>query len=146
MSEQNGDSSDFKVLDRRSFHSDGSRREEKIHTPEAEPPSEPAAPEPSPEVSSTEIPPEKPPLGPVNFEGLVYSLSTTALFQLGVMEGPEGERIPADLPNARRTIDILNVLKEKTQGNLTSKESKLLTDVLYELQMTYVTAEGGQAK
>ncbi len=146
MSEQNGDSSDFKVLDRRSFHSDGSRREEKIHTPEAKPPSEPAAPEASPEVFSTEIPPENTPLGPVNFEGLVYSLSTTALFQLGVMEGPGGENIPADLPNARRTIDILNVLKEKTQGNLTSNESKLLTDVLYELQMTYVTAEGGQAQ
>ena len=146
MSEQNGDSSDFKVLDRRSFHSDGSRREEEGPTPEAKPPSEPAAPEPSPEISSTAVPPENTPPGPVNFEGLVYSLSTTALFQLGVMEGPGGENIPADLPNARRTIDILNVLKEKTQGNLTSKESKLLTDVLYELQMTYVTAEGGQAQ
>ncbi len=146
MSEQNGDSSDFKVLDRRSFHSDGSRREEESPTPEAKPPSEPAAPEPSPEISSTEIPPENTPTGPANFEGLVYSLSTTALFQLGVMEGPGGENIPADLPNARRTIDTLNVLKEKTQGNLTSNESKLLTDVLYELQMTYVTAEGGQAQ
>lgn len=146
MSEQNGDSSDFKVLDRRSFHSDGSRREEEIHTPEAKPPSEPAAPKPFPETSSTEIPLENAPLGPANFEGLVYSLSTTALFQLGVMEGPGGERIPADLTSARRTIDILNVLKEKTQGNLTSTESKLLTDVLYELQMTYVTSEGGQAQ
>ena len=146
MSDQEKESSDFKVLDRRSFYSDGRRRGEENQTPEAKAPSEPAAPEPSPEVFSTEIPPEKSPLGPVNFEGLVYSLSTTALHQLGVLEGPGGEIIPADLPHARGTIDMLGVLKEKTQGNLTPNESKLLSEVLYELQMTYATAQGGKAE
>ena len=146
MSDQKSESSDFKVLDRRSFNSDGSRRGEENQNPEAQAPSEPAAPKPSPEVSSTGIPPEKSPLGPVNFEGLVYSLSTTALYQLGVLEGPGGEKIPADLPPARRTIDMLGVLKEKTQGNLTPNESKLLSDVLYELQMTYAATGGGKAQ
>ena len=72
---------------------------------------------------------------------LVSYLSTTAMFQLGLLPGPGGEYIPADLTNASRTIDLLEVLQEKTRGNLTSQESKLLGDVLYELRMTYLEVQ-----
>jgi hypothetical protein len=75
------------------------------------------------------------------FATLVSYLSTTAMFQLGLLPGPGGERIPVDLPNARRTVDLLEVLQEKTQGNLTADESKMLDDVLYELRLTYVEVQ-----
>jgi hypothetical protein len=65
-------------------------------------------------------------------------LSTTALFQLGMLPGPGGERIPPDLVNGRRTIDMLEVLQQKTRGNLTADESSMLENVLYELRMSYV--------
>jgi hypothetical protein len=67
------------------------------------------------------------------------------MFQLGLIPGPGGERIPADMTNAQRTIDLLQVLQEKTQGNLTPNESRLLDDVLYELRMTFVELQKRQA-
>ena len=81
-----------------------------------------------------------PPAGS-GFDTLVSYLGTTAMFQLGLVAGPSGERIPTDLPNARHTIDMLDVLQEKTRGNLTDDEVQLLEEVLYELRMAYVEVE-----
>jgi hypothetical protein len=50
------------------------------------------------------------------------------------------------MPNAKRTIDLLEVLQEKTQGNLTTNESRLLQDVLYELRMSFVEMQKRQAR
>jgi hypothetical protein len=50
------------------------------------------------------------------------------------------------MTNAQRTIDLLQVLQEKTQGNLTPQESRLLDDVLYELRMTFVELQKRQAR
>ena len=83
---------------------------------------------------------------PSGFETLVSYLSTTTMFQLGLLAGPGGERIPPDMANAQRTIDLLQVLQEKTQGNLTPNESRLLDDVLYELRMTFVELQKRQAR
>ena len=49
--------------------------------------------------------------------------------------------IPPDMVNARRTIDLLEVLHDKTQGNLTPAESRFLEEVLYELRLSYVEVE-----
>jgi len=75
------------------------------------------------------------------FETLVSYLGTTAMFQMGLVAGPGGQRIPADLTNARNTIDMIEVLERKTRGNLTPDESRLLEDVLYELRLAYVEVE-----
>jgi hypothetical protein len=83
---------------------------------------------------------------PSGFETLVSFLSTTTMFQLGLLAGPGGERIPADMPNAQRTINLLEVLQEKTRGNLSPNESRLLDDVLYELRMTFVELQKRQAR
>jgi hypothetical protein len=83
---------------------------------------------------------------PSGFETLVSYLSTTTMFQLGLLAGPGGERIPPDMQNAQRTIDLLQVLQDKTQGNLTPTESRLLDDVLYELRMTFVELQKRQAR
>ena len=137
MSKEDPESSKFKVTDKRGFHIDGTPRESDSPVP-------PATAEPNLDFQKKpgvfEIGGEAPPLEPASFKNLVLSLSTTAMFQLGHLTNREGERIPSDIPNARRTIDLLAVLREKTRGNLNEHESKLLSDVLYELQMCYVGA------
>jgi hypothetical protein len=136
MSEDKDEPSGFKVVDRRSFDADGAHRDvsqEAEEKPAAPPDAAPA----SPDEAEAEIPYDSDE-GPTDFETLVSYLSTTAMFQLGLLPGPGGERIPVDLVNARRTIDLLEVLQEKTRGNLTPSEAKLLEDVLYELRLTFV--------
>ena len=144
MADEKDEPSGFKVVDRRSFTSEGSRREERppeVKKVEPPPPTERVSRPPVVESSEAEFPDE-----PSGFEMLVSYLSTTTMFQLGLMPGPGGERIPADMPNAQRTIDLLQVLQEKTQGNLTPNESRLLDDVLYELRMTFVELQKRQAR
>ncbi len=140
MAEDKNESSGFRVVDRRSFSADGTRREvapEEEEKAREEPSTAPRAAPPPREAEARED--DEP--GEAGFETLVSYLSTTAMFQLGLLAGPGGERIPPDLPNARRTIDLLAVLQEKTQGNLTTDEARLLDDVLYEIRMSYVEME-----
>lgn len=140
MPEEKPESSGFKVVDRRSFTSEGVRvpgqgekeQERQEATPRI-PPQPQAAPPIEPEPEEEE--------GSERFAMLVSYLSTTAMFQLGLLPGPGGEYIPADLANGSRTIDLLEVLQEKTRGNLAGQESKLLEDVLYELRMTYLEVQ-----
>lgn len=144
MAKDEGSSAGFRVVDRRPFAADGSRKEDIL------------ADEKNVEVAGAPVrsAPQEPlsePRGPNDedssgFETLVTYLSTTAMFQLGLIAGPSGERIPADMPNAKRTLDLLEVLQEKTQGNLTASESRLLADVLYELRMSFVEIQKRQAR
>ena len=80
----------------------------------------------------------------MSFAGRVLSLSTSALVHLGAAPHPESEGdAPAlNLPMARQVIDILDMLAEKTRGNLTPEEAKLLEEVLHDLHMRYVAAKG----
>ncbi len=140
MPEDKFESSGFKVVDRRAFTSEGTRipgqSEKERQEPEQAVAAKPAA-----------VPPSEPETEPEDMEAserfsmLVSYLSTTAMFQLGLLPGPSGDYIPADLANGSRTIDLLEVLQEKTRGNLTSQESKLLDDVLYELRMTFIEVQ-----
>ena len=139
MPEDKEDPSGFKVVDRRSFDADGAHRD--VSQEEEE---KPVARIEMPPESSAEAEAEFPyesEEGPTGFDTLVSYLSTTAMFQLGLLPGPGGERIPVDMVNARRTIDLLEVLQEKTRNNLTPSEAKLLEDVLYELRLTFVEIE-----
>lgn len=141
MAEDKNEPSGFRVVDRRSFSADGTRREAEQNREEAEG-REPAAPSPRPNPTRAESEAEEDfEAGAPGFDTLVSYLSTTAMFQLGLLAGPGGERIPPDLVNAHRTIDLLEVLQQKTQGNLSADETKLLDDVLYELRLTYVEIE-----
>jgi hypothetical protein len=144
MADEKNESSSFKVVDRRAFTVEGSPREEsssEVERAEAPPPAEKAS---RPQV--IESPGEEPTDEPSGFETLVSYLSTTTMFQLGLLPGPGGERIPPDMVNAHRTIDLLAVLQEKTSGNLTPNETRLLDEVLYELRMTFVELQKRQAR
>ncbi len=74
----------------------------------------------------------------INFTNFVLSLSTSALFHFGDFPENEGGTPQKNLPAAKQTIDILDMLREKTQGNLDKNESDLIQGVLYELKMRYV--------
>jgi hypothetical protein len=76
----------------------------------------------------------------VDLSSLCLSLGTSALYHLGVVGDPEtGAKAPApNLPLARQTIDILEMLQVKTQGNLEAEETRLLEGMLYELRMRFV--------
>ena len=79
----------------------------------------------------------------IDFSTFVLSLGTSALYQLGEIRDSEsgaGEPVEPNLPVARQTIDVLEMLTEKTRGNLTDTESKLLESILYELHMRFVEA------
>jgi hypothetical protein len=95
-----------------------------------------AAPEPSEEHAAGTLP-------GVDFSTFCLSLGTSALYHLGVVGEPEtGETAPEpNLPLARQTIDILEMLRVKTQGNLAEQELTLIESLLYELRMHYVEAD-----
>jgi len=77
----------------------------------------------------------------VTFSAFVMSLNTSALFHLGEIADPETGALNQNLMLAKHTIDTLDILKEKTKGNLTDEEDNMLTKFLYDLKMRYVAAE-----
>ena len=86
-----------------------------------------------------------PELPRVDFSTFMLSLGTSALYHLGVVAHPEtGRKLePPELALARNTIDTLEMLEEKTRGNLDAQESELVESLLYELRMRFVEAEKG---
>ena len=76
----------------------------------------------------------------IDFSTFVLSLGTSALYQLGQVANSESGAPLADpnRPLARQTIDTLEMLAEKTRGNLDPDEAKLLESILYELHMKFV--------
>ena len=83
---------------------------------------------------------QKPPLPEANFTSLIFSLSSSALFHFGEIPDPTTGEKKQDLPLAKHAIDIISMLKEKTQGNLTEEEQKFLDSVLTDLKWRFVKA------
>jgi hypothetical protein len=77
------------------------------------------------------------PIPPVNFSNIVHSVYMNAVMQLG-LAAPEGQKPRTDILGARQSIDMLAVLAEKTKGNLTEDEDKLLQTMLFELRLTFI--------
>jgi hypothetical protein len=82
------------------------------------------------------------PLPEISFINLIFSLSTSVLIQLGEIQDPITQQLAKNLPLAKQTIDLIGMLKEKTKGNLTSDEEKVLQNILYDLRMRYVKTTG----
>src|SRR3989338_3971369 len=76
----------------------------------------------------------------VNFNNFVTSISLQALISLGEIESPFTSKKEKNLKQARFLIDTLDMLKEKTAGNLNQEEAKLVETLIYELKMKYVEA------
>jgi hypothetical protein len=78
----------------------------------------------------------------LTFSGFVLSLATTAAVHFGDIADPAtGRKGEADLEAAARIIELLNMLQDKTKGNLIEPEEKLLDDLLYELRLRFVQAQ-----
>lgn len=77
---------------------------------------------------------------PIDFNTFILSLCSSAAVHLGLTPHPDQGDCSYNLPMAQQTIDILNLLKEKTKGNLTGEEERMLDDVIYNLRMAYVRA------
>ena len=82
-----------------------------------------------------------PPAPPATLEFLMLSLRTQAELQLGLIHfGEEKDRPKPDFDLARHSIDLLGVLRDKTKGNLTLEEQRLLENSLTELRFRFVQA------
>ncbi len=87
------------------------------------------------------------PLPPPTFEFLVFSLKTQAEIRLGLLRfGAEADEDPIDLPSARHAIDLLGMLSEKTRGNLSLEEQRLIENSLTELRFRYVQVSESASK
>lgn len=81
-------------------------------------------------------------LPPLDFTTFILSLSSSVLMNLGLVENPVTKKTEKELPVAKQTIDLIELMQEKTKGNLSEDESGLLVNVLHELRMLYVKAVG----
>ena len=77
-----------------------------------------------------------------SFSSLVLMLGTAALVHLGASPDPGQGEPRRDLGEARRLIDWLGILTDKTEGRLTPEEHLLLEHLLFDLRMRYLAAEG----
>ena len=149
--DQEQESPKVKVSDRRRFSAEGEPLEETDTEPTqqaaegsstADEASAPAPP--PPESAEADTTPSEgrgtPPLPPASFETLVLSFGMQAQFELGF--GGQADQEPPNLDVARHSIDMLGVLKEKTKGNLSLSEDRLLENTLTELRFRYVQVVG----
>ncbi len=80
---------------------------------------------------------------PASFEMLLTTLATEAMMSLGQLPIPGTQKTEANLPQAKYVIDLLEVLAEKTKGNLSEQEEIVMTDILHQLRMMYVAIQSG---
>ena len=80
----------------------------------------------------------------VDFLNLVVSMSHSALLHLGDAPDPVSGAREQNLPLARQTIDILAMLQDKTRGNLSGEEERVLTHALHDLRMRFVEVARGK--
>jgi len=114
-----------------------------------------AEPEPSPRPAKTDITPQAPepvpPTGPARTVGsetlrapdlasLFLMLASSAVVHLGEAADPMTRGVRKDLGQAQYIVDLLLLLREKTEGNRTPEETQLLTEMLRDLQMRFVRA------
>jgi hypothetical protein len=124
----------FRVTDKRGFREDGEqsasdsspKAEEKAFNGEASA-KEDFAPGPDPSGRP-----------PIDFPSYILSYYTQGLVLLGEVPNPYTNKKEEDVEAARHTVDILTMLEEKTKGNLSGDEAKLLETVLYELRMKFM--------
>jgi len=140
MTENNGEKG-FVIKDRRLFDEDGEARADAVREDDEK------GSEQKPETvdengrekeEAAEKKGENYQLPEMNFHNFILSLYTSVIFNLGELADPVSNKKEKDLKAAKQTIDILGMLKEKTEGNLDNSEKELLDGILSESRMRYV--------
>jgi hypothetical protein len=134
----------FTISDKRLFTKEGARRapSSAAEAPQASAPPPREAPRtepprrPRPEAGE----PSRRELPAVDFATFVAMLANNIMMFLGQIPDPVSQQRRRDLPQAKHTIDILLMLRDKTRGNLTAEETQLMQELLPQLQMAYVSA------
>ena len=121
----------FVIKDRRSFDDKGDLKEKGA---------KPEAPQKEEKVEKGKEEAERMPLPEVNFNSLIFSLSSSALLHLGEIADPHTGQKMKDLPLAKHSIDIIAMLKDKTKGNLSGEEQRFVESILTDLRWRYVKA------
>ncbi len=140
---------EFVVRDRRRVSADGKssasaapeenpKATEKTEAAEKPKREESASREQAPPTEEAAAQEEAPPK-PLDFATFILSMANSALFHLGYFKMPDTES-HKDLVAARQTIDLIALLEEKTKGNLTSEEEKIVKETLFQLRMAFVEA------
>ena len=129
-----------RVIDKRSFASDGSRRTPAAVAEEspAQPVAAPAAAAPAKGAAPAARPAGPPPAASPLFQNLVVNLARQAAANLGASRHPLTGQVEVDLEGAQQMIELLEALRQKTQGNLTAEETDLVEGLIGDLQMQYV--------
>lgn len=139
--EQQESESEFKVTDRRKFTSEGEIRSSVLE--EAEPPQRASETEPRedppPPADTLQEPVSEGHTEAINLSSFLISLATTGMVHLGEIPEPTTGQKMENLEGAGQMIEILSILKEKTEGNLSTDESRLLEGLLYELRMKFLS-------
>ena len=152
----------FKVADRRKFNADGTLREGVVLEPAPEPKAKPTESEPSAaseplsvqaiEEPAADTPQTDEELGedldeaddipgaedPASFVNFLSTVATNAAAALGAMPHPATGKRSLDLESAKYWLDIIGMLRDKTNGNLHPQESRLIESLLADLRMQYV--------
>ena len=132
----------FKVTDRRGRSADASNEPEPMRRDEPRDRAQmpPAADTGRIESADRSAPPSSADSAEADLQGLFITLGSSALINLGEAPNPATGQRSVDLEQAREAIDLLQLLRNKTNGNRTDEESRLLEDLLYDLQMRFVHA------
>jgi hypothetical protein len=124
--------STFQVKDRRPFDASG---EERGEAPEKETAADPCCEHHHGPAAGGE---------PAPFEQILHHFAMPAMIFLGAIPNPETKQTEVDLPLAQRYIDLVQLLQEKTRGNLDQAEGKILEQLLFELRMIYLERAKGR--
>jgi len=168
MSDKNEEQPTFKVTDRRLFNADGSPRDLPAEEKPAEAPVNPQSQEPPsvPPTVETASPDASAPSvddhdhgdeelteeeianaqDPASFMNFLMSIASNAAAALGMMEHPVTHQREVDVELGKHWIDVLGMLETKTQGNLSAQEQKMLTGLLSDLRMQYVSLVNATTK
>jgi len=80
------------------------------------------------------------------FVQLISSLHGAALMHMGKIKNPATDKMDRNLEQAEMTIEMLDMLKERTKGNLSAEEEKFFSTVISELKLNYVDEKSKEAK
>src|SRR5439155_21144999 len=144
---------EIRVVDRRGFTPEGERRMPDLPGDDAVPPLPPQSraaedrakdrrPGPGPQAPAS----REDQVASAYFKNLILNLAATAAANLGEIANPASGRTEVNLDGARQVIDLLQALHLKTKGNLTAEETRLLDDVLYDLQAEFVSRQKQASK
>ncbi len=94
----------------------------------------------------SEAPPQPGEMPPASLEMLLTMFASEAMIALGQLPNPANNQMSISLDHARYAIDMLEMLQEKTKGNLEPNEEKMLEDLLHQLRMLFVASQSAPAE